>query len=286
MRIHLDISLLRNFAVIAEVGVMSRAAEQVGRTQAALSQQIKKLEAELEQTLMLRNAHGVTLTIHGERLLAHAYRIIRAHDEALAELSGDTLSGSISFGCPDDYSRVFLPPLLREFARLHPQVLVEVICAPTPRLLEKLDSHALDIAIVSFPDKTEQHNEFLRREPLVWVGLKGSDAYNMEPLRLALSDVDTLDHQAATTTLKKIHRDYRIAYASGSISGLTAVVRSGQAITVLTQTAVPPDLEIIPESSGLPELPGVGIGIKTSGRISSRLLKGFESHIRSLLPTL
>jgi DNA-binding transcriptional LysR family regulator len=180
---------------------------------------------------------------------------------------------------------VFLPPLLREFARLHPQVLVEVICAPTPRLLEKLDGHALDIAIVSFPDNTESH-EFLRREPFVWVGMKGSDAYNMEPLRLALSDVDTLDYHAATSTLKRIHRDYRIAYASGSISGLTAVVRSGQAITVLTQTAVPPDLEIIPATSGLPELPSVGIGIKTSGRISSRLLKGFEAHIRTLLPTL
>jgi DNA-binding transcriptional LysR family regulator len=285
MRIHLDISLLRNFAVIAEVGVMSRAAEQIGRTQAALSQQIKKLEAELEQTLMLRSAHGVTLTIHGERLLAHAYRIIRAHDEALAELSGDTLSGSISLGCPDDYSRVFLPPLLREFARLHPQVLVEVICASTPRLLEKLDEHALDIAIISMPESLEP-KDVLRREPLVWVGMKGSDAFNMDPLRLALSDVDTLDYNAATSTLKKTNRDFRIAYASGSISGLTAVVRSGQAITVLTQTAVPPDLEIIPASSGLPDLPSVDITVASSGRISSRLLNSFEEHIRALLPTL
>ncbi len=285
MRIHLDISLLRNFAVIAEVGVMSRAAEQIGRTQAALSQQIKKLEAELEQTLMLRSAHGVTLTIHGERLLAHAYRIIRAHDEALAELSGDTLSGSISLGCPDDYSRVFLPPLLREFARLHPQVLVEVICASTPRLLEKLDEHALDIAIISRPESIEP-KDVLRREPLVWVGMKGSDAFNMNPLRLALSDVDTLDYNAATSTLKKANRDFRIAYASGSISGLTAVVRSGQAITVLTQTAVPPDLEIIPASSGLPDLPSVDITVASSGRISSRLLNSFEEHIRTLLPSL
>ncbi|HET6566159.1 MAG TPA: LysR substrate-binding domain-containing protein [Xanthomonadales bacterium] len=285
MRIHLDISLLRNFAVIAEVGVMSRAAEQVGRTQAALSQQIKKLEAELEQTLMIRSAHGVTLTIHGERLLTHAYRIIRAHDEALAELSGDTLSGSISLGCPDDYARVFLPPLLREFARLHPQVLVEVICGSTPRLLEKLDEHALDIAIVSQPESLDP-KDVLRREPLVWVGMKGSDAFNMNPLRLALSDVDTLDYNAATSTLKKANRDFRIAYASGSIAGLTAVVRSGQAITVLTQTAVPPDLEIIPASSGLPELPSVDITVVSSGRISSRLLNSFEKHIRTLLPTL
>ena len=285
MRIFLDIGLLRNFAAIAEAGVMSRAADQVGRTQAALSQQIKKLEADLQQTLMLRTAHGITLTVHGERLLAHAYRIIRAHDEALAELSGASLSGNIRFGCPDDYARVFLPPLLREFARLHPQVLVEVVCAPTPRLVEKLDDHALDIAIVSLPD-SQQPQDFLRREPFVWVGVKGGDAFSLQPLLLALSDVDTLDYEAATSTLKKAKREYRVAYASGSVAGLTAVVRSGQAITVLTQTAVPPDLEIIPSSSGLPELPCVGITVQTSGQMSSRLLSSFQTHIRSLLPTL
>lgn len=285
MKIHLDISLLRNFAIIAEAGVMSRAAGQVGRTQAALSQQLKKLEGELEQTLMLRTAHGVTLTANGERLLAHAYKIIRVHDEALAELSGESLSGEIRFGCPDDYALVFLPPLLLEFARLHPQVTVEVVCAPTPRLLEKIKDHALDIAIISLPDSQEP-NQFLRREPLVWVGMKGGDAFSLQPLQLALSNDDTLDHQAATSTLKRANREYRIAYASGSMAGLTAVVRSGRAITVLTQTAVPPDLEVIPPSSGLPKLPSVGITLKTSGRISSSLLRNFESHLRSLLPTL
>ena len=281
----MDIALLRNFAAIAEAGVMSRAAEQVGRTQAALSQQIKKLESDLDQILMLRTAHGVTLTVDGERLLAHAYRIIRAHDEALAELSGKSLSGNISLGCPEDYARVFLPPLLREYARMHPQVLVEVVCGPTPRLMEKLDAHAVDIAIISLPDSQDE-DEFLRREQFVWVGLKGGDAHSLDPLQLALSDVDTLDYHAATSTLKRAHREYRIAYASGSISGLTAVVRSGRAITVLTHTAVPPDLEIIPTSSGLPELPAVGITIRKSGRMSSRLLGSFETHVRTMLPTL
>lgn len=60
-----------------------------------------------------------------------------------------------------------------------------------------------------------------------WVGVRGSDAYNRDPLQLALSDPDTPDHQAATSGLERAGRRYRIAYASGSISGLTAVVRSG-----------------------------------------------------------
>ena len=79
---------------------MSRAAEKVGRTQAALSQQVKRLEAEVQQTLMIRSGRGITLTAHGERLFQHAQNILRTHDEAVGELMGVTLSGTLRVGCP------------------------------------------------------------------------------------------------------------------------------------------------------------------------------------------
>jgi len=88
MKVQLSIDFLRCFAAISEAGVMSRAAERVGRTQAALSQQVKKLETALQQPLLVRTSRGVTLTSHGERLLAHGQKILRAHDEAVGELMG------------------------------------------------------------------------------------------------------------------------------------------------------------------------------------------------------
>jgi DNA-binding transcriptional LysR family regulator len=285
MKVQLGIDALRSFAAIAESGVMSRAAERVGRTQAALSQQLKKLETVVQQPLMVRSSRGVSLTSHGERLLAHAQKILRAHDEAVGELLGVRLLGNVRFGCPEDYARVFLPPLLQSFAHQHPQVLVEVVCAPTPRLLEKLGDQRLDIAIISLPGSA-QKSQFLRREPFVWVGAKGGEAHKADPLQLALSDVDTLDYQAATESLEKAGRPYRIAFASSSMTGLTAVVRSGQAIAVLTRIAVPPDLQVLPRSSGLPKLPSVGITVRTGARNASTLLSHFEAHVRSVLPTL
>lgn len=285
MSTRLNIDVLRNFVAIAEARVMSRAADKVGRTQAALSQQVKRLEADLQQTLMIRSGRGITLTAHGERLLQHAQNILRTHDEAVGELLGVSLSGELRVGCPDDYARAFLPPLLKDFSNQHPLVSIEVVCAPTPRLLEKIRSQMLDIAIVSEPDH-QQRDQFLRREQFVWVGVKGSDAYNRDPLQLALSDPDTLDYEAATSRLERAGRKYRIAYASGSINGLTAVVRSGQAIAVLTQVAVPPDLYVLPPSTGLPKLPSIGVTVKTARRNSSQLLRSFESHVRSMLPTL
>ena len=125
---HIDLNLLRTFAAIAEAGTLTRAAVRVGRTQAAISLQVKRLERIVDQTLLDRSGRGVVLTPQGIRLLAHAQRILRYHDEALAELSGKGLSGTIRFGCPDDYAVVFLPILLRGFARKHPRVLVEVHC--------------------------------------------------------------------------------------------------------------------------------------------------------------
>ncbi|HKY91555.1 MAG TPA: LysR substrate-binding domain-containing protein [Nevskiaceae bacterium] len=285
MSTRLNIDLLRNFVAIAETRAMSRAAHKVGRTQAALSQQVKRLETEVQQTLMIRSGRGITLTAQGERLLLHAQNILRTHDEAVGELLGVSLSGELRVGCPDDYARVFLPQLLREYSNLHPQVLIEVVCAPTPRLLEKIKGQMLDIAIVSEPDSPNR-DQFLRREQFVWVGVKGGDAHNRDPLQLALSDPDTLDHQAATSRLERAGRRYRIAYASGSISGLTAVVRSGQAIAVLTQTAVPPDLHVLPPSSRLPKLPSIGITVKTGRRSASQLLRSFETHVRTMLPSI
>jgi len=250
---HLDIDLLRTFVAIAEARTLGRAAQKVGRTQAALSMQVRKLEDLLEQPLLVRSGRGVTPTLHGERLLAHAHAILRQHDAALADLSEAGLAGTLCFGCPDDYATAFLPAILRSFAGRHPRVLVEVVCAPTPRLEEKLRGHALDLALVSCAD--DRGPGVMRREALVWVGNRHDDAGEREPLQLALGDPDTLDHRAARERLDAAGRPYRIAYAAGSMAGLLAVVRSGQAIAVLTQSAVPDDLRILRPASGCPPCP-------------------------------
>jgi DNA-binding transcriptional LysR family regulator len=282
---HLDIDLLRTFTVIAETRALSRTADRVGRTQAAISMQVKRLEEIVNQPLLVRTGRGVILTAQGERLLVHAQKILRIHDEAMADLSGTGLSGTIRFGCPDDYAAVFLPHLLRGFASLHPQVLVEVFCASTPRLLERLKDHALDLALISLPGNETGEN-IIRREPLVWVGCIGTSAASMEPLQLALSDSDTLDHQAARECLERAGKRYRVAYASGSVAGLTAMVRSGQAIAVLTQTAVPGDLQILPMNDTLPPLPSVGMALRIDNDQPPVLIEAFATHVRTVLPSL
>jgi DNA-binding transcriptional LysR family regulator len=282
----LDLDLLRSLVAVAETGVLGKAAARVGRTQSALSMQMQRLEDVAGQPLLHRTARGVTLTAAGERLVQHASELLRKHDEALAELRGTQISGVLRLGCPDDYAAVFLPYLLQGFASLHPRVQMEVACAPTPRLLELAARRAVDLALVSVQQGRGdgEKDEVVRSEPLVWVARRGTALAAMAPLPLALGAPDALDHQLPLRALKAAGRSYRIAYASSSLMGLVGMARSGQAVTVLTRTAVPDDLEILTPAHGLPELPSVGITLAFDRTQPSALTAAFAAHVHRFLP--
>ncbi|WP_395371406.1 LysR family transcriptional regulator [Komagataeibacter diospyri] len=285
MPYNLEIDLLRSFTVISDTGSLSRAALQLAKTQSALSMHVKRLEDLTGRCLLNRGGRGVTLTAHGLRLLTHARDILRAHDRALADLTGQGLTGSVRFGCPDDYAAAFLPGLVGSFTSVHPDVLIEIVCGSTQRLNRMLEQQQLDLALVSIVNPHTKH-DIIRMEPLVWVGRTGFPVWNSIPLPLALTEVDTFDHQAVLKSLEHDGRKFRIAYASASLAGLTAVVRSGQAVAVLTRAAVPPDLLELGPDVGLPDLPQLGIAIAFDKVVSSDPAEQFATHIRHTLPKL
>lgn len=279
----LDLALLRNFTLVARSGSISLAALQVGRTQSALSMQMHRLEDALGQALLHRSGSGVRLTAAGEKLLAHAELLLARHDEILADMGGAGLKGSVSLGCPEDYSIAFLPALLRGFCALHPDVELRMVCAPTSELRPLLHRRQIDMALVSVSDP--EGKEVVRREGFVWVASEPEPAILSQPsLPLALSAPVTLDYRAACDAMEAVNRRYRVAFASNSLAGLIAIARSGHAISVLTRMAVPPDLHIV--SAGLPSLPTIGIALEFAELKPSSAVKALGSHIRAVLPTL
>lgn len=280
---HLDIALLRNFTVVAHTGSISLASAQVGRTQSALSMQMRRLEDLVGHGLLHRSGSGVRLTTAGERLLAHAESLLARHDEVLAEMTGTALRGTVSLGCPEDYSIAFLPDILRGFCALNPDVELRMICAPTTELRPLLHRRQLDIALVSLPDPSNA--EMIREESFVWVAnAPNPDILNQVCLTLALSAPTTLDYRAACDAMETVKRRYRVAFASNSLAGLIAIARSGHAVSVLTATAVPPDLHIV--STGLPRLPTIGIALEFADARPSSAVKALGEHIRRVLPSL
>lgn len=279
----LDLALLKNFIVVARTGSISLASTQVGRTQSALSMQMQRLEEQVGQPLLQRTGAGMRLTSAGERLLSHAEQLIARHDEILADMGGAALKGTVSLGCPEDYSIAFLPELLKNFCAANPQVELRLTCAPTIGLRPLLQRRQIDMALVSLPDAEDA--TVIRRERFVWVADRpNTPVLSNEILPLALSAPTTLDYRAACDAMEAVNRRYRVAFASDSLAGLIAITRAGHAISVLTSTAVPPDLHIIED--GLPKLPTIGIALEFSENRPSSAATMLGDHIRRHLPSL
>lgn len=306
MQTSLDLKLLTTFVRAAHSGTLSATAIQVGRTQSTVTMQIQRLEETLGQTLFHRSGSGVRLTGQGERFLGYAERILKLHDEALSAFSDHGLRGAITFGCPEDYLIAFFPALLKSFGTIYPDIEIRVVSAPTPDLHRLLHARQIDMALVSTPitdtDKTKDINEIARTEQLAWVGSKPTlelhdfgtastpnpnpnPAPNPAPtIPLALAASNALDHKAACDAMDAAHMPYKISYASNSLAGLIAVARSGLAISVMMQKAVPNDLYIL--KSPLPTLPKLGLKVSTSEGPQSPAIAAFGDHIGKLLPFL
>tara|TARA_E500000318_G_scaffold21426_1_gene21869 strand:+ start:2550 stop:3398 length:849 start_codon:yes stop_codon:yes gene_type:complete len=277
----LDIPLLRSFLLVARGGSVSAAAQQVGRTQSAVSMQMQRLETIIGEPVLHRTSKGVVLTAAGDRLLAHAERILSAHDEALATLCGAGLQGSVTFGCPEDYLTAFFPDLLRGFAARHGNVEIEVISAPTIELRALLERRRIDAALISLPSDADP-DLIIRPESFVWVGNSPKpEILRNRVLPLALSAPDTLDYRAALSAMNRAGLAYRIAFASNSLAALLAITRSGQAISVVTRSAVSEDLHVL--DALLPPLPDIGISLSYASPRPSPTVKAFGEYVKQSL---
>jgi DNA-binding transcriptional LysR family regulator len=284
--LQLDFDLLRTFVAIADAGSLTRAAAEVGRTQSAISMQLKRIEEIVDGAVLVRTARGVELTSRGDRLLSHARRLVRAHDEALVDVTGRGLTGSVRIGCPEDYCTEFLPVVLRAIAAQHPRVALEVVCAPTPLLEKMLDARRVDVALISLAAEGNLER-VIRWEDLVWIASQDFYRPSDGPLQIALSVPETLDHQAARRALDCANVSYRVAYESVSKDGLLAIVRAGIAVAVLTRGAVPADLRILPDAEMLPPLPHVGIAVVScSGAVDSLLVENVKDLMTRTLRTM
>lgn len=268
--IGLDPDLLRTFVLIAEGGSFTQAGEVVGRTQSAVSMQIKRLEEALGQTVLRRaRGGGIELTPHGHFLLSRAREILELNDAVVAAFRAPPISGTVRLGCPDDYAFAYIPTILKRFAETHPAVQVEVMCLPSGELMRELRADELDLALVS-----EGHDPGgmpavrLWRGPLHWITATRFAPHRQDPLPLALADRDRYPAvagndcewaSAAVEALQTAGRRYRIAYTSASQIGTHAPVMAGLAVTVSTLSWLPEGLRAVRPDEGLPPLPEFGI---------------------------
>ena len=248
----LDLDLLRSFVLVVETGGFTRAGERLGKSQSAVSLQLRRLEDQLGVSLMTRDPRHITLTASGEALLVQARRLLRMNDEIISGLDGGDLEGEVRFGAPEDFATAYLPDILGRFARSYPKVQLNVTCDLTLHLLDALSQGRLDLALIKRDPMGPDLGVRVWREPLVWVGASADILDRPGPLPVIAAPAPCVYRRRALTALDEAGLDWRIAYTSPSLAGQHAALRAGLGVTALPQDMVPPDLVVL--DPALPEL--------------------------------
>lgn len=253
----LDPELLRSFVLIAEGESVTRTAERIGRTQSAVSMQMRRLEEVLGEDLLRRGHRGLEPTPKGAWLLERARTLLALNEEIMSTFRAPGLTGQVRLGSPDDYALQWLPGILARFAQTHPGIEVDVLCMSSEELAQRLAHGHVDLALL-----TEGHGregEEVWRGPLRWVGPQGSALHKRDPLPLAAAHPGCNWRRAALEALGREGRRVRVSYNSTTQSGCFAVALAGLALTISTPTRLPPGLAWMGAAEGLPELPQMGI---------------------------
>ena len=168
----MELRTAATFLRVAELQSFSKAAEQLGYSQAAVTVQIKQLEQELGTPLFERIGRRIKLTEHGKQFIPHAQELLKVAQKAQNFIRDDLApAGKLRIGTAESLSISVLPPILLDFTRRCPQVETSLHTGRIPDLFNMVRQN--DVDLLYFLDKRTYFPEwvkvFERPEPIVFV---------------------------------------------------------------------------------------------------------------------
>lgn len=276
---HLDVDQLKTFLAIVDSGSFTKAAEEVNKTQSAVSMQMKRLEEQLGRPLFSKDGRGTKFTRDGERLMDYARRIVALSDEAVSAFTKPDITGTIRFGTPDDYAEFFLPVILGRFARTHPHVTVDVECLPSVELTGRTQRGEIDIAVVTFGNNSGGE-DVIRQEELVWATSERHSAHEKPVLPVAVAPQGCSWRNMMLDHLNQMQRPYRVAYASPNASTINTTVLQGLAVATMPEICLRPGMRVLTEADGFPKLGTFDIGLIFKPGRKNPAVEALAKHVR------
>ncbi len=150
----MSISLLKTLIAISERGSFSAAADEICISQAAVGQQMKRLEENLNVTLFDRSQRTLTLNQLGKALVPKARDIVHAYETMLDDLVGGAAHfGQLTLGAVPSTTSIMVPMAIKRLVAAHPNLHVHVVTGLSDDLTDQVERGALDVAILSLKDK-------------------------------------------------------------------------------------------------------------------------------------
>lgn len=260
-----NIDALRAVVYGIEQGSFTHAAAELGRSQSAISMQLKKLEQQAGVQLFVRKGRGLVATEAGEALMDYARQIIALNDEAARAVGAVVAPETVRLGMPQDFYDDVLPSTLHAFSDVHPDVHVAVRAGNNHLINEAIEAGRLDGAIAFFPKNSGAKGELLCELPLRWLAHEGYQEPGGDlPVPLVLFNHPCLFRHLALASLDHAGHRWRAVLTSPSLPAIWAALRSHFGIGVRVEHNVPEDIVDVGHWSCLTELPPVEIRLLTS----------------------
>ncbi len=249
----LSLDNLRTFVSVIEQGGYAKAGEFLGRSQPAVSLQIKKLEEQLDRKLFTKVGQRHLPSVDGNWLYPKAKAMLEMNDGIFRSLSPAPLSGRLRLGIPSEFASTLLPGLIGEFSTRYPDVVLEVTSALSRELLHEAKRQSFDLilALVNPAERTD--GEIVIEDDVVWVG-DAIRPFVDNPISLVLAPDGCMYRSRVIDALKQQTHAWKITYTNADLSGLAAAINQGLGVTALARSSIPNSLNVITH----PNLPLLG----------------------------
>lgn len=244
----MDLKQLEYFVRVAELGSFTRASALLHIAQPALSRQVRLLEVELRQNLLLRNGRGVTTTEAGKLLLEHGRGILHQVERAKEDLGRvrGALAGRVAVGLPPSIAKMLTVPLTREFRTRLPNAALSVSEGLSIFMQEGLLSGRLDIALLYNAVPSAQLETYpLMEEELFLISHKATKATkgpvllkDVAMLPLVIPSRPNAIRMVVETQMADIGCKPNISLEISGISAILDLVADGAGFAVLPKHAL------------------------------------------------
>ncbi|BBK30530.1 LysR family transcriptional regulator [Stella humosa] len=260
-----DLELLHALVVIAEAGSLTAAAPRLCRSQSAVSEQVRKLEAFCGVPLLVRGKTGARLTPAGERLVAHARPLLAASDAALQEMRGTRLAGDLRLAITDYFRPAAVAAFLKHLGAEYPRLRLHVSIRKSAVIEQEVGNGDFDIGLtMRYLDGSPPPNDgriLLGREPLVWIAHPAFAAGPSDCLPLIVLPDHCSLQQQVVRVLDRHGIRYDVVHSATGVGGLQMALSAGLGVACLNPSATPADVAPFDWNGRLPPMPDVEFGL-------------------------
>ncbi|GAB2702314.1 LysR family transcriptional regulator [Aliiglaciecola aliphaticivorans] len=248
----LSLDNLRTFVTVVELGGFAKAGDMLGRSQPAISLQIKKLEEQLGRRLFDKIGQRQLVNQDGQALLQQARAMLGINDDIFRQFEQSSLRGRLRLGIPSEFATTLLPSIIGEFSKQYPDVALEVTSELSRSLLNDKNHRDFDLVLALVHPDQQTEGEVVLEDELIWVG-DANKAITANKVALVLAPDGCVYRSRVIEKLKQQTTSWRITYTNADLYGLIAAIQQGLGITALARSSLPSTLQEISHKS-LPQL--------------------------------